>query len=220
MSGTSHHQPRLVGGVPLELLMAEVAQRRPIFHSEADFQFALAQTLAELKPAAQCRLEVPQPRSGRAREYLDLLVRGPDGAATAVELKYFTRAWAGVVVDEAFALRDHAATDLARLHYVHDIYRLERFAATSRVAGVAIMLTNEPLLWDPGRQGKGNDAAFRIHEGQVLSGLLEWGNGYEANRRQLGGRYSLSWHDFSLVDPRSRGGRFRWTAARVPAPVR
>ncbi len=220
MTGTNHHHSSLVGDVPLELLMAQLAQRRPIFHSEADFQFALAQMLAELEPAAHCRLEVPQPRSGRGREHLDLLVRGPDGAATAVELKYFTRAWAGVVDDETFALRDHAATDLARLHYVHDIGRLERFAATSGVAGVAIMLTNEPRLWDPSGQGRGNDVAFRIHEGQVLSGLLEWGNGYKPNRRQLSGRYLLSWHDFSLIDPRSRGGRLRWTAALVPAPGR
>ena len=40
-------------------VMAELAERRPIFHSETDFQFAFAWQIATMKRDGEVRLEKP-----------------------------------------------------------------------------------------------------------------------------------------------------------------
>lgn len=122
----------IVGRLRAADVMAELADVRPVFHSEADFQFALARVIERLAPDVDVRLEVPfRTAATRGRsKYVDLVCRAP-GVVTAVELKYFTRAWAGTdgISDELFELRNHAATDLARLYFVSDLVRLEDFCA-------------------------------------------------------------------------------------------
>lgn len=200
----------IAGAVTVEDVMRSLASVRPLFHSEADFQFAFAQELSRLASSVQCRLEVPRAREGRRKEYLDLLCMGAE-TSTAIEFKYFTRPWVGEADGEAHNLRAHAATDLARLYFVHDIVRLERTPLGRNSNGLAIMLTNEPRLWTAPANGRRptNDWAFRIHEGAHLSGTLDWGNGYGANQRELSGSYEARWHDFSDLDEQP-GGRFRW----------
>lgn len=194
--------------------MRALGEVRRVFHSEADLQFAFAQQLTRIAPSVRCRLEVPHAREGRRNDYLDLLCLGEE-TSTAIEFKYFTRPWVGDADGEAYSLRAHAATDLARFYFVHDIKRLERATVGRESNGLAIMLTNEPRLWTAPTKGRRtNDWAFRIHEGSQLSGILEWGNGYAANRRELAGSYEARWQDFSTLDGGS-GGRFRWLAIPV-----
>ena len=89
--------------------MRALARERPVFHSEADFQFSFAQIVQSMDAAIQCRLELPVANSQTGRtEYLDLLCRGPEGH-TPIEFKYFTRRWSGRVGEESFNLREHAA---------------------------------------------------------------------------------------------------------------
>jgi len=219
---TSHEpqQPtsRVADVIALDEVMRSLASVRPLFHSEADLQFAFAQQLERLAPSLRCRLEVPRPREGRRSEYLDLVCWGP-GVSTAIEFKYFTRPWTGEAKGEQYRLRAHAATDLARFYFVNDIVRLEREALIGGPNGLAIMLTNEPRLWAPPTKGRRtNDWAYRIHDASVLSGTLEWGNGYAANRRELAGAYEARWQDFSTVDD-GPGGQFRWLAIPVKAPT-
>lgn len=67
--------------------MRVLARQRPVFHSEADFQFSFAQIVNSMDPAIHCRLELPVANSQTRRtEYLDLLCRGPDGN-TPIEFK-------------------------------------------------------------------------------------------------------------------------------------
>ena len=144
-------------------------------------------------------------------EYLDLLCSGADGE-TAIEFKYFTRGWKGVIGGELFDLRAHAATDLLRLHFVHDIVRLERFGSAS--SGLAVLLTNESGLWTQSTR-KSRDRDFHLHEGRQLSGALLWANGtYAPNTRELRGAYAFNWQDYSSLDDQ-RGGRFRYLAVEV-----
>lgn len=85
----------IAGQVPLKRVMTALALKRPIFHSEADFQFSFAQAITALAPQIQCRLERPILNTDTGRtEYLDLLCAGTDGE-TAIEFKYFTRGWKG-----------------------------------------------------------------------------------------------------------------------------
>lgn len=191
------HEPLLAGRVLAHEVLARLAKRRPLFHSEADLQHAFARALWEMDDELDVRLEARQP--GPRAEYLDLYVLGPT-ARTAVEFKYFTRGWAGTTgpEQELYDLRSHAATDLARLGYIRDIERLERFGATSHHNGLAIMLTNESGLWLPPQRSRTRDAQFRIHEGRTLSGSLVWGHGdYPANNHSLTGTYTCHWRHYA-----------------------
>lgn len=143
--------------------MEALSHERPIFHSEADFQFSFAQTVTSLAPKVECRLERPMLTTDTGRtEYLDLLCSGDDGES-AIEFKYFTRGWNGEVGGEAFKLRAHAATDLLRLHFLQDVYRLERFGFPR--PGLAVLLSNEQGLWTESAR-KSRDRDFHIYEGR------------------------------------------------------
>jgi hypothetical protein len=208
-----------VAGRPLEEVMDALRRDRPVFHSEADLQHGFARALWTLAPDVRSRLEVPQRRQGRA-EYLDLLCVGPSGR-TAIEFKYVTRAWKGVVPDlpgEEYHLRAHAADDLARLHFVRDVARLERFCDRAEQNGLAILVTNVSALWTAPtpRAQPPRDRDFRIHEGRRLSGTLLWGGGeYTPNTCHLRGTYPLTWRTYS--EQAGVGGTFRYLAVPVAA---
>lgn len=193
--------------------MRALACKRPVFHSEADFQFSFAQIVESMDPAIQCRLELPVANSRTARtEYLDLLCRGPEGH-TPMEFKYFTRRWSGAVSDEDFNLREHAAADLLRLGFVHDLVRLEGFV--HGLPGLAVLLTNDPGLWNESPR-VARDEDFRLHEGRALEGTLLWAQGsYPPNTQVLRGSYNLEWKDYWTLDA-SLGGQLRYLGVEVP----
>ncbi|MEU6369789.1 hypothetical protein ABZ876_29650 [Streptomyces sp. NPDC046931] len=206
----------IAGRVSLDDVMAKLGRHRPVFHSEADLQHSFARALWELAPDVHSRLEVPQRGSGKT-EYLDLQCLGP-GDRTAIEFKYFTRAWtgkAGVPVED-YALKAHGATDLARLHFVRDIARLERFCRRPGQNGLALILTNEASLWAPPGPGRRRtrDHDFRMHHGRELAGTLLWAEGtYEPNTCSLRGTYPLEWEKYS--EQGGAGGEFRYLAVFV-----
>ena len=104
-------------------LLDGLARERPVFHSEADFQFALAWRIKKAT-SHDVRLEFkPFPEE---RVYLDIWL--PD-VGVAIELKYPT---SGLTVnhgDELFALRNHGTPDLGQYDFLKDISRLERVSA-------------------------------------------------------------------------------------------
>lgn len=209
----------IAGRIPLTDVMERLVLDRPVFHSEADFQHGFARALWELDPGIGSRLEVAQHAQGRV-ERLDLLCTGP-GGRTAVEFKYPTRSWAGEAGSpaEEFALRNHAAPDLARRDYVFDMARLERFCNRPDQNGLSLLLTNNPSLWalPKPRTRPSRDHAFRIHQGCVLAGTLLWGQGdYQGNTRTLRGSYRLDWRPYSRQP--GPGGEFRYLAAAITAP--
>ena len=92
--------------------MRALARRRPIFHSEADFQHAFAWEIHRSAPEFDIRLEVPV-RAATGAIHLDLLARSPLGKM-AIELKYKTRSLTAALDGEDFHLMSHAAQDLGR----------------------------------------------------------------------------------------------------------
>ncbi|MFF2386587.1 hypothetical protein [Streptomyces sp. NPDC058108] len=200
----------------LDEVMAKLRRDRPVFHSEADLQHSFARVLVELAPDVQCRLEVPQ-RTADKTEHLDLLCLGPE-SRTAIEFKYFTRGWMGKVGSPAedYALKAHGANDLARLNFVRDIERLERFCRRRDQNGLALMLTNEASLWTAPGLGRRRtrDHDFRIHHGRELAETLLWAEGtYEPNTCNLRGVYPLEWEAYS--EQGGAGGEFRYLAVFV-----
>lgn len=209
--------PLIAGTVSLPEVMARLQQDRPVFHSERDLQHSFARVLWELAPKIQSRLEVRQNAPDAVgAEYLDLLCIGP-AARTAIEFKYFTASWTGTAGQppEEYALKSHDSDDVARLRFVSDIARLERFGNRPDQNGLALLITNAVSLWTPSKRDSTRDREFRIHPGRTLTGRLLWGGGdYPRNTRTLRGTYSLNWQPYSLQDgPR---GEFRYLAVSVP----
>lgn len=97
-----------------------LAVDRPVFHSEADFQHALAWRIHQENPTARIRLETRPQRGIR----LDLLV-DLSGERTAIELKYFIRRFTAVVHDEPYDLPNQGAHDISCYDFVKDIVRVE-----------------------------------------------------------------------------------------------
>ncbi len=158
----------------IERALKSEADRRPLFHSEADFRFNLAWSIKELWPESTVTLE-RKPRGTAERRYIDIWVRHGD-ADYAVELKYPTRALTVALEDEEFDLREHSAHDIIRYDFLKDIQRLEdAIVAGGRVIGQALMVTNDSNYWNPPVRFGTADEQFRIHEGQTLAGHLSWG---------------------------------------------
>ena len=156
-------------------LMKDLASVRPVFHSEADFQLALAWRIHKLGPPSRVRLEWPvELPESKKRIYVDIYL---PSCKVAVELKYVTRALAFTGKDgECFALLDQSAQDTRRYDFLKDIERLEQLSVSKRTkveAGLAIMLTNDHLYWEPPER-ETNDAQFRIHGCQKKEGKMEW----------------------------------------------
>ncbi|WP_206448104.1 hypothetical protein [Agrococcus sp. KRD186] len=189
-----------------------LAANRPVFHSEADFQFALAWEIQKTLPNAQVRLESRLPRGAddeqvRGAEYIDIEIRS-GLARTALELKYITKKWVGQFADEKFELKNHSALDQRRYDILKDLTRIERFVGVDGESrnGAVVVLTNDQALSSvPTRAwGESFDAAFRLHEGVFLSGALAWGAAASVGttrgrvrQLELGGEYSMTWRAYA-----------------------
>ena len=204
----------------IEALMARLVEDRKVFHSEADFQHALAWQLHKTTPDSQVRLEVDAFPGQDRRRFLDiwLPIEG-----IAIELKYVTRKLDVNLEGESFALRNHSAQDQRRYDFLLDIQRLEHMRSGDGVckAGYAVLLTNDSSYWKVPATENPVDAAFRIHEGRDVSGELAWAG--HASPGTMRGRetpirlrrsYRLSWQEF-FVFPGQSYGRFRYIAVSV-----
>lgn len=190
----------------MQQILEKLAHKRPIFHSEADFQHALAWEIQSEIQDAQIRLEKPMPL-GDSTAYLDLLVRSST-CHIAIELKYKTCKTYFQHGDEAFKLKEQSAQDLGRYDFVTDIKRLENYIKLNNQSeGFAIFLTNDKSYWSEPKINKANDMMYRIHNGKILDGHLAWRvkvpegtSGSRTNNDiELNGKYTLSWQPYSKV---------------------
>ena len=198
-------------------LMNDLACDRPVFHSEADFQHALAWCIHDAIPDGGVRLEFkPFPAKPM---YLDIWL---PGIGVAVELKYKTRKLNLLREGESFALREAAAQDISRYDFLNDIQRLEQLRKLPNAqAGFAVLLTNDPSYWKHPSRPATIDAAFRLHEGRTITGEMDWseraGAGTTKHREapiRLNGSYDLHWQDYAdMGDGHNR--RFRYLAVRT-----
>lgn len=209
-------------GFDIDQVLKLLAEQRPIFHSEADFQFALARQIETLMPDCGIRLERPFSFDG-ANRYLDLWLRTP---GIAIELKYRTRCLSFPHKGESFSLKSQSAHDLGRYDFIADIRRIEHIAAGRRMAdgdpfsqGYAVLLTNDHLYWKEGRK-RTIDEEFRIHKGRTLKDSMAWSRqaskGTTKKREQplrLSGCYELHWRRYSRLP--TENGEFRYLAVNI-----
>lgn len=210
--------------VNISNLMCTLASQRKAYHSEADFQHALAWELHKQFPDSSVWLERPLKANGK-KLHLDFLIQ-LDDKAIAVELKYKTRKLVLDAERESLNLANHGAQDLGRYDFIKDIERLESITSSLvSCDGIAILLTNDDAYWKP-RSRVTVDQAFNLTEGNTLTGSLAWGDGAsdgtKKNREkelQLVGEYKLSWNDFSLAS-QEKYAQFRYLAVHVPSSKR
>lgn len=206
--------------VKIEKLLPGLAIKRPIFHSEADFQHSLAWEIHQQWTTCSMRLEFKPPHLEN-RFYLDIWVAQKD-MILAIELKYKTRKLHAKVQNESFELLDQSAQDVSRYDFLKDIQRLEQIVSGRKdIIGYAILLTNDSSYWNPPINDRSIDSNFRIHQGRNLTGALRWGTrasiGTVRGREEeihIKGEYKLDWRDYSNPSKESYG-KFRYLLVRV-----
>jgi hypothetical protein len=191
--------------IDIHQAMARLSKTRPLFHSEADFQHALAWQLQTQHLAISLRLEYRSPHIPQ-RGYIDIWLT--DGIErVAIELKYKTRALQATVNGEKFDLLNQSAQDLGRYDAIKDIQRLEHVVAGEpHSTGFLILLTNDNTYWTASSRIASVDAKFRLHHGRTLSGALEWAEHASKGTRKgreavlnLTGNYQLNWLDYGVT---------------------
>ena len=200
-------------------LLKDLAESRKVFHSEADFQHALAWHIHQTMPKSQIRLEFPVPVENQ-KMYVDIWL---PVEKIAIELKYMTRKSELEDNEESFALRDQGAHNQRRYDFLWDIHRLELMRSMPEFceAGYAVLLTNDQLYWNPPRRQDTVDSAFRVHEGRVISGKLAWSAkatpGTKRGRElpiPITDSYHLRWQDYSYFSGKPPG-KFRYLAVSL-----
>ena len=127
-------------------MMTGLARCRPVFHSEADFQHALAWQIREAMPESRLRLEFKPLPGNERRVHLDIWV---PTEGLAIELKYPTQSFQKTVAGESFVLAEQGAQPIQRYEFLDDLRRLEHVVEQygPARAGCAILLTNVPGYW-------------------------------------------------------------------------
>lgn len=206
--------------IDLIKIIENLSSTRPIFHSEADFQHALAWKIHEQVQDCAIRLEYKPPHLIR-RYYVDIWCFR-EGLVTAIELKYKTRRLHVSVRGEIFDLLYQSAQDIGRYDFLKDIQRLEEVGLNeSNYEGYGIFLTNDSAYWGFPRDDQTVDAEFRIQEGRTLSGKLNWK--LSASEGTMRGRkeaihiknvYSCKWRDYSEPSAGTYG-QFRYLLVKA-----
>jgi hypothetical protein len=207
----------------LTQVLKALGEERPIFHSEADFQHALAWEIQKAQPGASIRLELPVQVDASHRIHLDLLVAS-DQERYAIELKYRTAAMEVDEHGERFSLAAHSAQDTGRYDFLKDIARLEHYVASiPNSMGFAIFLSNDSLYWKEPRQGTTSEQ-FSIHDKREIPSKQRFcrashaGPGSTMGRESplsFGSSYVCSWQEYSKV-----GGRqLKYLSLTVAPPL-
>lgn len=207
--------------------LQELSSERPLFHSEADFQHALAWELHRQSSEYSIRLERRVPKAHGGPGFAFDLWAVSSSQTLAVELKYKTRTLEYTLKGEPYYLQNHGAQDIGRYDFLKDLSRLESVASSRlNVIGCAAFLTNDPLYWRPPRTDTTVDKAFRIHQDRKVTGRLAWSEGASEGTKKgreepilLGGHYDLNWRRYSALDV-ARYGEFRYLLVHVTGGTR
>ena len=205
-------------------IVSNLSEKRPIFHSEKDFQFALSWKIQEMYENLKIRLERPVYINNNDKKiHLDIFIID-NKSLILIELKYkkheINIEWDG----EKFHLSKSAKLP-SRYDFVKDISRLEKckeicMTEYKNFLGYALFLTNERNFWRPPKNKNVDDIEFRIDEGRILSGKLSWESNTKEtkkNRKEplnLNNSYEIHWKDYSNFED-TKNGQFRYTIVKV-----
>ena len=196
-------------------VMKDLAVRRPIFHSEADFQHALAWAIHEKHKKCKIRLEYKF--AFAADEYTDMVVKDEKNMPiVAMELKYKTKKTMPSDIsydNETFKLTNQAAHNHGRYDFWKDVRRMEIAAIEKKMVreGYAIFLTNDSKYWEETATGN-TSYEFRIDDTRKVSRCeeLKWHShgmqpkasmkGKRTESIKLQGKFALQWKEYKEVE--------------------
>ena len=209
--------------INIEEIMEALADKRPIFHSEADFQHALAWEIHNQYPEQyDIRLEYPVEITGeeaKERITVDIWLIGKQGLGNAaIELKYKKRKFDELVKGERFILSHDNARDSGCFDFMEDTRRIECLVEGHVVKyGAAIILSNEYLYWKKGSDKNTNFEMFSLDDGRIVDGAMTWkdgtGKGSKVKRSEsifLRNQYRLRWNTYQ-----GEHGQFKWLMNEV-----
>lgn len=212
-------------------LLKTLSDERPIFHSEADFQHALAWKLHSTIPTASIRMEINSPAINRSpqqkakskgRMRLDIRAQ-IDKLYVGLELKYRTNELSTTMDGELFKLSKHSAYPIGRRAFLDDLRRLEYFVDHEWIdIGYAILLTNAYTYWNPSQGEYNCDKAYEIfHERSITPGSFDWaahtGSGTKGKATTpitLRSAYRFQWHHYSTI-PSTMNCQFKFLVVEV-----
>jgi hypothetical protein len=201
-------------------VLNELRSKRRVFHSEADFQHALAWKIHEKYPRLNVRLE-KRVILNKKEIYFDIFAFN-DNKTVAIEVKYKAKNLDATVNGEKFSLKNQGAQDQGRYDFLKDISRLEKaLKINHECTGFAIFLTNDESYWKKPRGDINTaDKDFRIHEGKTIQGRLSWKEGTSEGTMSgrsesilLKKKYMLNWNDYSDVG--EQNGKFRYLLVKI-----
>jgi len=146
-----------------------LSKDRPVFHSEADFQFSLGWELKRLNNDFEIIMERPFQFNNKlgddkdTTKYTDIFIK--DGLNKyGIELKYVTKELETEIDKVKYKLKDHMATNLRRYDFYKDISRLEYLKINGEIdMGYAIFLTNVNSYYQ--KQASGMAKEFNFADG-------------------------------------------------------
>lgn len=190
----------------IEKCLLTLSKQRSIFHSEADFQFALAWEIQKLYPSANIRLEYHLKEFPNI--HIDIIVF-LNKTSIPIELKYKTSILKTVINEEPYNLKNHSAQDLGKYDCLKDIQRLELLSneLNTYEEGYAIWITNDKSYINPPQKSNTIYKQFSIHHGAIKTGEMSWSSHASAstikNREKniiLQNEYSIQWKKYSSLD--------------------
>ena len=207
--------------------MKELAEKRELFFSEADFQFSLAWHIKEKHEEYEVFLEYPfnickKDKKGNYNKntiYLDIVLKNND-KFIPIELKYKTKE----LHYGKYNLKNQEAKDLGCYDYLKDIQRIEYFKESNKDSfdsGYAILLTN-----DMGYTKKPNSNAgykeFSLSDGEIKFGNLDWSEtiseGTKKGREEpikLNNQYHLNWNSYSNIKEVEKNSVFKYLLVKI-----
>lgn len=188
-------------------ILKELSEKRPIFYSEADFQFSLAMEIR--RKFNSLRLEWPFEES-IDNQYLDILIIGDD-SYIPIELKYKTKRISERAIPikgELYHLKDQGAQDISRYHFLKDIQRVEILKGKNNKIkkGFVIFLTNDEAFWEPKKKENSIDKEFLIHNRKIPGNIpLKWNGGSSGTTTSrppliLNRDYTFKWEHYSNIE--------------------
>ena len=209
------------GPLDLHAVIDSLRAKRKIFHSEADFQFALAWEIQLQYRTARVRLEYPWGTIAGKRAAIDILVT-IDDEDIPIELKYAKRNLLVEEYGEVYDLHHQGAKDRKCYMHINDLCRVERFVKlnqNSRV-GYVLWLINDLSFTKPPKDDTACYFDFSIHEGAELHDTMQWGDTAGPKTRQgceeplvLNKRYKIHWQDYSSFE--GKNGLFKYALIKV-----
>jgi len=194
----------------MQSVMNELGKKRPVFHSEADFQFALAWMIQKKHPDVRIRLEYPylckEPFYGKNKKAktklnIDILIWQGDNVIP-IELKYLTSKiskYEDKKNNEIFNVNSKGKK-WGRLDTLEDIARIEHFKNENAncEVGYSIMLTNDASYEQNPPE---ND---KIAKNLKLTGTIGGKYDYYGNADQratvlINGNYQADWARYSPI---------------------